>query len=73
MGAVYPMVYSGRRRGPKLPTTKSLAPTDLANRFLELQRLRKRVHELEQLDEGQRNALPPGRTKRGAENDGKGR
>jgi hypothetical protein len=67
------MVYSGRRRGPKLPTTKSLAPTDLANRFLELQRLRKRVYELEQLDEGRRSALVLGRTKKGAEKNGKGR
>jgi hypothetical protein len=65
------MVYSRRRRGPKLPTTKSLALTDLANRFLELQRLRKRIHQLEQLDEGRRSALP--QTKRGAENDGKER
>jgi len=42
------MIASNSRRGSRLSTPKSpAAPADLAQRFLELRRLRKRVHELE--------------------------
>jgi hypothetical protein len=42
------MISSGVRRGSKLRTLKLVtSPADLAKQFLELQRLREQVHELE--------------------------
>jgi hypothetical protein len=70
------MVSSKSRRGSKLPTPKLAvpqndvaSPKDLVVRFLELQRLRKQVHELEQLAATERCAIGARTGRHGGSND----
>jgi hypothetical protein len=59
----YPMISSSARRGSKHRAQKPCSsPSDLAERFLELQRLRKQVYELEKAEAGGRQQSGGART-----------
>jgi len=57
IAAALQMNFSNKSRGPKVGTPKPRTPpSDLAEQFLELQVLRRKVHELEKLV-GERDSL----------------